>query len=196
MRIGIDFDNTIVCYDSVFYTAALEKGLIPVSLSPAKGKIRDYLREIGKEDEWTKLQGFIYGDRMDLATPYEGVELFFQKMIPHHFLCIVSHKTKHPYLGPKYDLHQAAESWLKKQSFYSPSFPYYFLLTLQEKLKKIAEMQCDYFIDDLPELLLEKNFPLSTRKILFDPNHLFEEHMSYKKVSSWKELTEFLCLNS
>ena len=29
MRIGIDFDNTIACYDGVFHQAALERGLIP-----------------------------------------------------------------------------------------------------------------------------------------------------------------------
>jgi len=29
MRIGVDFDNTVICYDKVFHAAAVEKGLIP-----------------------------------------------------------------------------------------------------------------------------------------------------------------------
>ena len=29
MRIGIDFDNTIACYDGVFHAAALETGSDP-----------------------------------------------------------------------------------------------------------------------------------------------------------------------
>jgi hypothetical protein len=34
MRIGLDFDNTIACYDGVFHAAALERGLIPEALLP------------------------------------------------------------------------------------------------------------------------------------------------------------------
>ena len=33
MRIGVDFDNTLVCYDGVFHRAALERGLIPSDLA-------------------------------------------------------------------------------------------------------------------------------------------------------------------
>src|SRR3981189_2049974 len=36
MRIGIDFDNTIACYDGVFHAAALERGLIPSDLGRRK----------------------------------------------------------------------------------------------------------------------------------------------------------------
>ena len=32
MRIGIDFDNTIVSYDELFYQIAQEKKLIPAEL--------------------------------------------------------------------------------------------------------------------------------------------------------------------
>ena len=35
---------------------------------------------------------------------------------------LVSHKTKHPYAGPKYDLHKSALSWLDKHKFFSDSF--------------------------------------------------------------------------
>ena len=45
MIVGIDFDNTIVCYDSLFYNIALEKGLIPSNISKSKNSVRDYLRK-------------------------------------------------------------------------------------------------------------------------------------------------------
>jgi hypothetical protein len=186
--IGIDFDNTIVSYDDVFYKAALERDLIPASIGRSKGAVRDYLRSIGREDDWTELQGYIYGARMDLARPYEGVEEFFSRR-PN--LCIISHKTLHPYKGPQYNLHEAAQGWLKNY----PSFqntPAFFELTLKEKLLRIAKAQCTVFIDDLPELLLEKEFPTSVQKILFDPHSLFEPHPSYQKVSSWKEISTLL----
>ena len=54
MRIGIDFDNTIVSYDALFHKVAREAGLVPESVAATKVAVRDYLREIGREDDWTK----------------------------------------------------------------------------------------------------------------------------------------------
>ena len=61
MVIGIDFDNTVVCYDEVFHRAARDWGLIPASFPSGKGRVRDYLRERGRDDDWTRLQGHVYG---------------------------------------------------------------------------------------------------------------------------------------
>ena len=47
MHIGIDFDNTIVCYGKVFHKVAVEKGLIPEDMSPSKNNVREHLRRIG-----------------------------------------------------------------------------------------------------------------------------------------------------
>ena len=38
--LGIDFDNTIVKYDNLFYRVALEKGLIDTSIGRSKKEIR------------------------------------------------------------------------------------------------------------------------------------------------------------
>lgn len=190
MRIGIDFDNTIVCYDDAFHKAAVLQGLIPAEIGKSKGEVRDYLRSVGKESAWTELQGYIYGARMDLATSFPGVADFFSQChlqkIP---AFIVSHKTLIPYLGPPYNLHESAKQWLSKQSFsFSP--PAHFELTLQEKLARIKTLGCTVFIDDLPELLEEKHFPEGVIKVLFDPNQLHSEKFSYLRVTSWKELAE------
>ena len=77
LRIGIDFDNTIACYDQLFHRMALEKGLIPADLPEGKSQVRDYLRHGGKEDAWTELQGHVYGARMGEAPPFPGVIEFF-----------------------------------------------------------------------------------------------------------------------
>ena len=61
MRIGIDFDNTIVCYDDVFFKAAQKICPIPVSIGPSKKDLRDWMRSHGKEREWIELQGEVYG---------------------------------------------------------------------------------------------------------------------------------------
>ena len=43
--IGIDFDNTIVCYHKLFHRLAVERSLIPVSVAVSKCAVRDYLLE-------------------------------------------------------------------------------------------------------------------------------------------------------
>jgi len=192
MRIGIDFDNTIVCYDNVFYYAALEKGLIPKNLQKSKQSVRDYLRSVDKEDEWIELQGYVYGRRLDLAKPFKGVCDFFKKSKKKNIeIFIISHKTLNPFKGPKYNLHEAAKCWLLNQSFYNEKIASHFELTLEEKLNRINLTNCDYFIDDLPELLREGKFPKSTKKILFDPNNLHQDSIGYMRFCSWKELSSF-----
>jgi hypothetical protein len=184
MRIGIDFDNTIACYDGVFHAAAVERGLIPREVPSDKTSVRNHLRAIGQEDDWTELQGYVYGARMDLVSPYPGVAEFIDAArAAGHEVCIVSHKTRTPFRGPAYDLHEAARGFLAARGF---DVPAHFELTLAEKIGRIAALGCDAFIDDLPELLAEPSFPQSTRKILFDPDghapdglwkgHRFERH--------------------
>jgi len=193
MHIGIDFDNTIVCYDDVFYKAAVEKKLIPAAFSPSKTQIRDFFRAEQRETEWTELQGYVYGARMDLAQPFPGVSAFFAHCQEHNIqISIVSHKTKHPYLGTQYDLHSAARKWLLQQPFFHDKIDLFFELTLQEKLRRIGQTECDAFIDDLPELLNEPNFPQKPRKILFDPGNLYQENTQWQKLSSWEQMPSIL----
>jgi len=73
MRVGVDLDNTIVCYDDVFHRVAVEWGLIPANVAVSKGAVRDYLRRQGREDTWIELQGYVYGNRFREAQPFPGV---------------------------------------------------------------------------------------------------------------------------
>lgn len=190
-KIGIDFDNTIVDYDLAFYLAAIEKKLIPEKITKTKKSVRDYLRSIDNEDAWTELQGYMYGKRMDLAKPFDGFDLFLKNQTNNQ-VYIISHKTIHPYIGPKYNLHTEAIIWLLKQSFYTKDLKYYFETTLEKKLKKIEELNCDFFIDDLPEVLLEKEFPKNVKKILFDPNNQYDNSNLYHRSNSWNQILSFL----
>src|SRR5262245_19310460 len=113
MLVGLDFDNTIVCYDGLFHRLAFEQGLIPAEVPATKGHVRDYLRRIDREDDWTSLQGVGYGPRIVDAAPFSGVKDFLGRCKSAGIRCvIISHKTKHPYLGPPYDLHAAAHNFL------------------------------------------------------------------------------------
>ena len=198
MRIGLDFDNTIVCYDDVFHYAALERGLIPAETPATKDGVRDWLRKAGREDDWTELQGYIYGARMDLAAPFPGVREFLRDARASGCdIRIVSHKTRHPYRGPKYDLHRAALGWLEAQGFLDGSLGLerdgvFLELTKDDKLARIGGLACDYFVDDLPELLGEANFPAATARVLFDPNDAAPDAPIYRRARSWPEITRTL----
>jgi len=76
MKISIDFDNTIICYDRIFNQVGIDLNLIPKDLPEGKNNVRNYLRAVGKENEWIEMQGYVYGQRLGDAEPYEGVKKF------------------------------------------------------------------------------------------------------------------------
>lgn len=193
MRLGLDFDNTLVSYDALFHKVAREGGWIPDDLPLSKVRVRDHLRRIGREDVWTEMQGYVYGARMSEALPYTGVLDFLRWArsagLPR---CIVSHKTRHPYRGPQYDLHEAARNWVGSTlsdadgPFVDPECVY-FEQTKEEKLARIAQVGCTVFIDDLPEILEASDFPPGAQAVLFDPE---DNHPTTRstRVRSWNEL--------
>jgi hypothetical protein len=199
MILGIDFDNTIVAYDSLFHRVALERSLIPADLPVNKTAVRDHLRATGREDIWTEMQGDVYGARLGEAEPYPGVLAFFRaahkRGIP---VRIISHKTRHPYRGEKHDLHAAARAWLTQHGFFAiddiglREDDAFFELTKADKLARIAACACTHFIDDLPELLAEPAFPQSAARFLFDPQNLSADSPGTRRVTTWAELTREL----
>ncbi len=197
--IGIDFDNTIVCYDTIFHTVCRERGLIPDSVPVNKSEVRNYLRRIGREDDWTEIQGYVYGSRMAEAVPFPGVKEFFRTIrLAGMALSIISHKTLFPFKGERHDLHRAAYDWLDQQGFFKASDiglareDVYFELTRQAKLERIAARGCTHFIDDLPEFLSEPGFPAGVRRILFDPNNLYGNREQFGRATDWAQVRRFL----
>lgn len=195
-RIGVDFDNTVICYDGMFHRAAVDKGLIPESVGRAKNEVRDYLRAQDREQEWTELQGHVYGERVTECRPYPGALEFFTACVQQGVeVFVVSHKTRHPYIGPKHDLHAAARGWIDFVGLLDTGLSernVYFELTKAEKLERIAALGCTHFIDDLPEFLAEPGFPQGVERILFDPHALHTTEMRFQRVTDWRELIEQL----
>ena len=198
MRIGIDFDNTIACYDGVFHAAALERGLIPSDLARDKNSVRDHLNGSGRKDDFTELQGYVYGARMDLVSPFPGfAEFIGVAQRAGHELFIVSHKTRHPILGPKHDMHAAARRFLEDRGLLGAGAAkidpsrVFFELTKQEKVARAANLRVDLFVDDLPEILAMPGFPVKTRKILFDPENQFADSIE----DTWNRITRMLGLH-
>lgn len=192
MVIGVDFDNTMVCYDQLFHQLAVEQALIPSTVAATKTDVRDYLRRCGREAAWTQLQGEIYGAHLQSAPPFAGVAAFFRRCARQGIaVCVISHKTKSPVQGPAHDLHAAAHRWLEQHGFYDPQGiglqpqQVYFELTKREKLARIVAQRCTHFVDDLPEFLLEPDFPAGVEGILFDPANAYRVSQATPRVASW-----------
>lgn len=200
MRIGIDFDNTIVSYDALFYKVAREKHLVPIDTPINKVAVRDHLRMTGREDAWTELQGYVYGARMGEAVGYPGAFDFIKRSVKNgHDLFIVSHKTKNPFLGKQYDLHEAARFWVSQHLHLHgmpliPAERVFFEPTKEAKIQRANQIGCEIFIDDLPEILSSQHFPVGVRRILFDPEcNYTETHLPECKVTrSWSDIEIFL----
>ena len=197
MVIGIDFDNTVVCYDEVFCRAARDWGLIPAGFPSGKGRVRDYLRERGRDDDWTRLQGHVYGVTIGEAPPFLGVLEFLVVCRERHVdVHIISHKTRRPVLGEPHDLHRAAHDWLEARGFYDTARTglsrerVYLEPTTQAKLERIRRTGCTHFVDDLPEFLLEPDFPARIQRILFDPNRDHVAPNGLHRAASWNEIGE------
>lgn len=195
MRIGIDFDNTIVNYDGVFHAAAFERGLIPPDLPTGKNAVRDHLNGSGRKDDFTELQGYVYGARMQLASLYPSfVDFVRTARTAGHKLFVISHKTRHPILGPKYDMHAAARAFLVDNGLIGPeTIPddhVFFELTKEEKAARAVALDVDVFVDDLPEILALPGLS-RMRRVLFDANGMAPGG-NYDIGHSWAEIAEML----
>jgi len=197
LLLGLDFDNTLISYDQLFYRVALDKALIPEETLQQKNAVRDYLRQQDQEEDWTRLQGEVYGSRILEAIPYQGmldvINSFSSKQIP---MRIVSHKTRTPYLGEPWDLHAAARSWLAQQKIHGSNEmalsagQVFFELTKEAKVERILELGCTHYVDDLPEIL--QMIPDHVEKILFSPDAKSDKYPDWNLMRSWQELPAIL----
>ena len=199
MVIGVDFDNTIVCYDPLFHRVAVERGLIPASLPARKNDVRDFLRAQQREEEWTQLQGYVYGARMGEAQPFPGVLEFFTRCVHKRITVhIISHKTRTAVVGPAYDLQRTAQEWLATQGFLDPhrtglsTAHVHFGETRQEKILHIREAGCTHFIDDLEETFREPGFPHHVVQILFGQHEPPHGLPGVAALADWAQVSRYV----
>ena len=193
IKLGLDFDNTLIDYDEVFYNIALEKDLIPDDIDKTKSSVRNYLKEIDKEDEFTLMQGEVYGLKINLAKQSEGMFETLKTIRAKGIeLIIVSHKTLYPYAGPQYNLHKSASSWLIQNKFFDHNEigikkeNVYFETTKESKVKRIEDLGITHYIDDLTKILEMIN-PRVTR-IHYNPKGEKYGLNNIYHLNSWHKL--------
>ena len=194
--LGLDFDNTLVRYDKLFHQIAVEKGLIEHSLPADKIAIRDYLRNKGQDEQFTMLQGEVYGLRILEAEPAEGMLEALKNIKKLNIeMVLISHKTKKPYKGPAYDLRKGALKWLEKYNFFSDSFLSWTLDNINfeetkiQKIGKIQKCQCTHYIDDLEDILAM--IPSNINRIHYSPNKKSNKDSAFERFSSWHEIQRY-----
>ncbi|MBU1932064.1 hypothetical protein KJ965_05210 [Patescibacteria group bacterium] len=201
MIIGIDFDNTIVSYDEIFYEEALSRGLIRSGTEKRKMVVRDNIRKLPDGDiEWQKLQAVAYGQRMKEARIISGVREFLRTCAINNIMFyIISHKTEFAnYAETKINLRSEAIGWLKNKGFFkSNEFDFslnnlYFAFTRPEKIEYIKQLKCTHFIDDLEETFLDASFPVNVNKILFNKSCKNASLKDISVFSKWEHITKHL----
>ncbi len=198
--IGVDFDNTLVSYDDLLERLASERGLVPADTAPGKKTIRDSIRQLPEgETEWQKLQGVVYGPRMNEAQLIGGVPEFFQACRQHGVRSvIVSHKTEYAgYDDTRTNLRQSALSWMEAHRFFESDGlglrreDVHFAGTRAEKIAAIKQIGCTLFIDDLEETYLEPTFPSNVEKLLFAPRG-HAPLPGVRVCRTWREIMDYV----
>jgi len=194
-RIGIDLDNTIICYEKAFAAAASQLNLFSYSWSGGKTDLKKaLLSRLAGQRLWQMVQGRVYGAGITDAELFPGVERFLRRC---RYLgkevFIVSHKTEFGHFDSSgVSLREAALSWLTDKQFFGSAFELdrshvFFADTRSDKVARIAELKLDVFIDDLQEVLEEPLFP-DIKKILFsDSTNSFT---GGTVCGSWHEIEE------
>jgi hypothetical protein len=201
LKVGIDFDNTIVSYDALMYETAVSWRLLDIGMRRDKRSIRDQLRSLPDgENHWRRLQTYAYGEGMLSAHPMDGVMDFLHYCrtngIP---IWIVSHKTEYNNFGPPtVNLRQAAMTWLSEQGFFNEAITgltperVFFEPTREEKVARIAALAPHYFVDDLEETFQEPTFPSEVCKIHYVPHEESSSVVDAFHANSWSAILQFM----
>ena len=191
MRIGFDFDNTIVYYDFVFTQIANKLNL--EYLDNPKNSIKNYYEvELGQPNSWKKIQFMVYCELISKITPSEKFITFLNWLIENkHDIFIVSHKTQNIKINNKnLNLRHPAKKWIEKNIPIFNKERIFFESSAIAKIRKIQSLSLDFFVDDLITILNHQQFPLTTKKILFN-SKLYELNNIYI-ASNWDEVKSFI----
>lgn len=206
MRIGIDFDNTIADYTGVFYQVAVDLQWIPKSTGQSKREVKQYFIDCNSQNQWTELQGIVYGKEINKAAPYMNCVDALNTLNDYgHELFIISHKTKFPIIYScdenKVNFHEAARSWLNINDIIgtdkSPINADYvfFNETLTQKVECVADLKCDIFLDDLPSVFSHSGFPSNVEQVLFQPG-ISQGKLAINGINEWRDFVRLVQLTS
>src|SRR4029077_5907849 len=127
---------------------------------------------------------------------FDGVDAFLRGCrAAGHQVFIVSHKTEFGHHDPdRVDLRAAALGWMEAHGFFAtdaygiPRQNVFFEATRSDKLRRIAALACDCFIDDLEEVLADPDFPPGVDRILLGGG----PSPHFATCANWQQISETL----
>ena len=166
LRIGIDLDNTIINYGNAFQK--INYKFFDDNKKINKKRLKIKIEKIFKNKGWSIIQEIIFGKYITYCQPYSGFSNFYQKnKKKNNLLYIVSHKTRLSEYSKKYQIRDKAKSWIFKNIKNIKKNEIFFEKTLKDKVKRIKKLKLDFFIDDMYQVLTDKEFDRNCQKILF-----------------------------
>ena len=122
MRLGIDLDNTLICYDEVFLWGAHKFDLVPKDWKGGKRQLRQYLKgQPDGEDAWRNIQRRVYGDWIQRAKLFPGVYRFLWRCQYRGIMVeVISHKSEYGHFDEeRVSLRQSARDFLIQAGIFS-----------------------------------------------------------------------------
>ncbi|HEX2548933.1 MAG TPA: phosphotransferase enzyme domain protein, partial [Gammaproteobacteria bacterium] len=135
----------------------------------------------------------VYGELIKNATIFPGFKEFMIccNANPTIEVYIISHKTQVGHFSEKnVNLREVAREWLQNQGFFAGGNPYilkeniFFEETRNDKIKRIKNLNCTHFIDDLIEVFDSTLFPSHIKRYLFQG----KSSHSIRSFANWTEI--------
>ena len=207
LRIGLDFDNTLIDYEQVFtkvFITETTRREINLSEVPAgKQAVKRAAIKLAGETFWMSIQGQAYGRGITGGKLSAGAAGFLHTARSNDAeIYIVSHKTEYGHFDDSQtNLRIAARDWMDDQGFFDPHgfglhpSRVFFEGTLETKITRIKSLNLDYFVDDLKKVLTSPSFPKYTRGIWFRPQPS-APHSTITHCSDWNTIQKLVFGNA
>lgn len=177
LRIGLDFDNTLIDYDAAFVAEAERHGAIRPGIATSKRMVKDLvLRDGGGEPVWMRIQGQVYGKGIGDGRLIDGVGRVLETARSRgDSVFIVSHKTQFGHFDESgTDLRRAALCWMRDHGFFDGfglrEDGVFFEDPLEAKISRIANLNLNAYVDDLAKVLGHPDWPEYTSRIHYSPD--------------------------
>jgi hypothetical protein len=192
--IGFDLDNTVFDYSPALDKLKTDRSELNNIVQSSKEGLKNAVISNLGEDYWTELQGYLYTEYVKYVyVDPKFIELLKLVRLKGWRSTIISHKTIFPFIGPRSNMRESALATLKSFKIDSLlSDGIHFFSTKNEKISYINRIQPDFFIDDLPEVLLALSRGIHC--ILFSSNKPNPGEM-LTCASSWEEVNQLIIVN-
>lgn len=195
LKIGIDFDNTLINYQDLFCSLAQTEGWLPAESHLSKEQVRALLvGQDGHDLRWQSLQAKAYGPQIIHAKLFPGFREFLDLASTQgHEVWIVSQKSVTSHYDTSVNLREWALQWLREQGLLDTfSDRIFFEPTRNEKIQRINSLHLDFFIDDLRDVLEDPIFSNLPTRVWFTSEESASPRTSFPMCSSWSEISKLV----